>query len=310
MLRTLGAGTFVQAADRRAGENPLMTDSPDTLTSIRQDAPDEATLTLADGEIHVCFDGPRQAPALVLVHGTAASLRSWDPLVPLLAGTHRIIRIDLLGCGLSAAPEGAGYTVADQARRVGEAMDRLGLAGAVLVGHSSGGVVVTALAEQRPELVAGLVLINTGPAMAAYTAPELRITPAQWADASDEHLRLLVAPAFAPGYEVPQALLDEARGMNLGVYAATSLAVHAYLDEQVLPQRLAALGKPLLVLFGEEDRRWRPSSAVEYNLVPGARIEMLPGLGHTPNYEDPPRTAAPLLAFAAGLARATRSDLR
>ncbi|MGC7101023.1 alpha/beta fold hydrolase [Amycolatopsis lurida] len=76
-----------------------------------------------------------------------------------------------------------------------------------------------------------------------------------------------------------------------------SQAVRAYLDERSLPQRLAPLGKPLLVLFGEEDRRWRPSSAGDYRAVPGATVQMLPGVGHSPSLEDPALTAVPLLVF-------------
>jgi pimeloyl-ACP methyl ester carboxylesterase len=72
-----------------------------------------------------------------------------------------------------------------------------------------------------------------------------------------------------------------------------------YVKEQALPSRLAPLGKPLLVIFGEEDRRWRSSSAADYRAVPGARVEMLPALGHTPILEDPARTASCLLAFTA-----------
>lgn len=277
--------------------------SPDDGEALDEKALDETTLLpLDDGEIHVRQEGPRGAPALVLIHGTAASLRTWDPLVPLLTGSHRVIRIDLLGCGRSEAPDGAGYAVGDQARRVGEVMDRLGVRGAVLVGHSSGGMVATAVAEQRPDLVTALVLINTGPAMAAYTAPAIRVTPAQWADLSDEELRRIVGQAFSPGYQVPQAVLDEAREMNLHVFAATSLAASAYLDELALPQRLAGLGRPLLVLFGEDDQRWRPSSAADYRVVPGARIEMLSGVGHSPSIEDPRRAAASVLAFTADLA--------
>jgi pimeloyl-ACP methyl ester carboxylesterase len=65
------------------------------------------------------------------------------------------------------------------------------------------------------------------------------------------------------------------------------------------PPRLARMGKPLLVIFGEDDRRWRSSSAAGYRAVPGATVELLPGVGHSPNLEDPPRTAVPLLAFTA-----------
>jgi pimeloyl-ACP methyl ester carboxylesterase len=53
------------------------------------------------------------------------------------------------------------------------------------------------------------------------------------------------------------------------------------------------------VIFGEDDLRWRSSSAAEYRAIPGATVEMLPGVGHSPNLEDPPRTAVPLLAFTA-----------
>lgn len=286
-----------------------MTDSNDTSPPPEDDEAlsdktldETALLPLDDGEIHVRQEGPREAPALVLIHGTAASLRSWDPMVPLLTESHRVIRIDLLGCGRSAAPHGAGYTVDDQARRVGEVMERLGVRSAILVGHSSGGVVATAVAEQRPDLVAALILINTGPAMAAYTAQEIRITPAQWVDLSDDELRRTIGQAFSPGFQAPQAILDEAREMNLLVLAATSVAVRTYLDERAIPQRLAGLGKPLLVLFGEDDQRWRPSSAADYRVVPGSRIEMLPDVGHTPIVEDPAHTAASLLAFAADLA--------
>jgi pimeloyl-ACP methyl ester carboxylesterase len=260
----------------------------------------ESTPSLDGGEIHVCQDGPRDAPALLLIHGTAASARSWDPMVPLLTGSCLVIRIDLLGCGRSAKPGDASYAVPDQARRVGAALERLSVEHAIVVGHSSGGTFATALAEQRPDLVTAVVLINTGPGMAAYIAgDEAAITPGQWADLTDEQLRQAMSPAFGAGYEIPQPFVDEARGMDFNVFAATSQAVRAYLDERPLPQRLAAVGKPLLVIFGEDDRRWRPSSAADYGAVPGATIKMLPGIGHSPNLEDPPRTAEPLLAFSA-----------
>ena len=120
-------------------------------------------------------------------------------------------------------------------------------------------------------------------------------------DLSDEQLRALLSSAFGPGFEIPQPIVDEFRGVDPRVFAATSRAIRAYLDERALPERLASLGTPLLVLFGEEDRRWRPSSAEDYRAVPGAVIRMLPGVGHSPTIEAPARTAEPLLAFTAEL---------
>jgi pimeloyl-ACP methyl ester carboxylesterase len=261
-------------------------------------ATEGSTLASDDGDIYVCQDGPRQSPALLLIHGSASSSRWWKPMVALLTGSHRVIRIDLLGHGRSAEPADGSYAVPDQARRAGVALDRLGVEHAVVVGHSSGGVVATALAEQRPDLVNALALINTGPSLDAFIAPEsAAIDPAQWPP-TDEQLRRLVTTGFSrAGYQIPDELLDEVRGMTYQTLTATMRATSSYLEQRALPDRLTVLGKPLLVLFGENDRRWRSSSASDYRAVPGAEVVLLPGLGHSPLLEDPPRTAARLLAF-------------
>jgi pimeloyl-ACP methyl ester carboxylesterase len=261
-------------------------------------ATEGSMLSLDDGDIHVCQDGPRHAPALLLIHGSAASARWWNPMVALLTGSHRVIRIDLPGHGRSAEPADRSYAVPDQARRAGLVLDRLGVEHAVVVGHSSGGVVATALAEQRPDLVTALALVNTGPSLDAFIAPEsAAIDPSQWPP-TDEQLRRFASTGFSrAGYRIPQELLDEVRGMTYRTVTATTRATRSYLEQRALPERLAVLGKPLLVLFGEDDRRWRSSSAADYRAVPGAKVELLPGLGHSPLLEDPPRTATLLLAF-------------
>ncbi|WP_030508235.1 alpha/beta fold hydrolase [Microbispora rosea] len=274
---------------------------------VGDETTESSTLSLDDGDIHVCQDGPRDAPALLLIHGSASSTRSWDRLVPLLTGSHRVIRIDLLGHGRSAKPAGPSYTVPDQARRAGEALDRLGVGRAIVAGHSSGGAVATALAERRPDLVTALALVNTGPGMHAFIPSESAvITPSQWPP-TDEQLRRFAGTAFSrAGYRIPQELLDEVRMMTYHTLTATMQGIRDYLEQRALPDRLAVLGRPLLVIFGEDDRRWRSSSAADYRVVPGAEVELLPGLGHSPILEDPERTARSLLAFTA--VHAVRAD--
>ncbi|MEV0196755.1 alpha/beta fold hydrolase [Nonomuraea sp. NPDC050691] len=268
--------------------------------SYVNDGAEGSILPMDDGDIYVCQDGPRDAPALLLMHGSASSTRSWDPMVPLLTGSHRVIRIDLLGHGRSAKPADRSYALPDQARRVGAALDRLGVEHAIVVGHSSGGAVATALTEQRPDLVTALAFINTGPSLAAFIPQEsAAIGPSQWPP-TDEQIRQFASTGFSrPGYEIPRELLDEVRAMTHHTLTATMQATRHYMEQQALPDRLTVLGKPLLVIFGEDDRRWRSSSASDYRAVPGAKVELLPGLGHSPLLEDPPRTAAPLLAFTA-----------
>ncbi|ASF06386.1 hypothetical protein NBRGN_082_00140 [Nocardia brasiliensis NBRC 14402] len=265
--------------------------------TVSEDKSYAESLSLDGGAIHVYQDGPHDAPVLLLIHGTAASAASWEPMVPLLTGSHRVVRIDLPGCGRSAHPADGSYAVPDQARRAAAVLDRLGIERACVIGHSSGGVVATALTEQRPDLVRAVVLIGTGPDMSAYLGQEGGIDPRAWPHITDEQLRQAAASAFAPGYRIPHTLLDQLRDMDLQVFAATSQAVPAYLNERGLPERLAHLGKPLLVLFGEQDQRWRPSAAPEYRVVPGALVVIMPEVGHSPPIEDPTRTARILLSF-------------
>ncbi|MGE7387826.1 alpha/beta fold hydrolase [Streptomyces sp. NPDC004126] len=285
-----------------------MTASDDDLKASGADGADGADATgqhsfllpLDDGDIHVCEDGPRDAPALLLIHGSASSSRSWNPMVPLLSPSHRVIRVDLLGHGRSAKPADRSYALPDQARRAGLVLDRLGVEHAVAVGHSSGGTVATALAEERPDLVTALALVNTGPGLDAFVPSETAaIDPSRWPPA-DEQLRAFASTGVSrAGYRIPDELLDDVRAMTRHTFTATMTATRSYLEQRRLPDRLEVLGKPLLVVFGQDDRRWRSSSASDYRAVPGAQVVLLPGLGHSPLLEDPPRTAAPLLAFTA-----------
>ncbi len=273
------------------------------------DATGNSTLPLDGGKIYVSQDGPRDAPALVLIHGLGASTRWWDRVVPTLATSYRVIRIDLLGHGRSAKPGGGGYATTQQGRRIGQALDLLGVKHAIVVGHSTGGYVATALAEQRGDLVTALALIDTGPRMDAFISDglvgKLVFAPVLgqllWRLRTDGIIRKGLSTAFAPGFKIPQQPVDDTSGMTYHALTATSRASDDYLKQRPLPDRLAGLGKPLLVIFGEQDLRWRSSSAALYRAVAGARVELLPGVGHSPMLEDPQRTAALLLTFTSSV---------
>jgi len=264
-------------------------------------------LPVDGGNIAVAQDGPRDGPALVLIHGLGSSMRSWDPVVPMLATSYRVIRIDLLGHGRSAKPGGDRYAMDQQAHRVGQALDQLGVKHAIVVGHSTGGYVATALTEQRRDLVTAIALIDTGPSLDAFVSSgpvgNLVFAPVAgqllWRIRTDGIVRRGMSSAFAPGFKnIPQALVDDTRGMTYHALTATSHASDDYLNQRPLPDRLTGLGKPLLVIFGEQDQRFPSSSADQYRAVAGARVEFVPGAGHSPMIEDPPRTAALLLTFA------------
>jgi pimeloyl-ACP methyl ester carboxylesterase len=262
-----------------------------------------------DGEhvhgMRMVHDGPREAPPLVLIHGSGASGSSWGPVVPALAGRYHVVRVDLPGHGQS--PPAPSYDVPGQAARLAAALDELGLRPVTVAGHSSGGYVATALAEQRPDLVGSLALISSGPrpdALLPQPVP-LRVLiapplgPLLWRVRSDAMLRRGVTAVCNRPVDVPDDLIAETRAIGYRTFRTVLRHNGAYIAERSVPARLTALDVPVLVIFGAADRRWNPSSAHHYDTVPKARVEQLPGVGHFPMLEAPEETGGLLLDFAA-----------
>ncbi|RII15785.1 Lipase 3 precursor [Streptomyces sp. YIM 130001] len=262
------------------------------------------------GRLHVVEDGPPDAPAVLLIHGLAASTDCWDPVVDALAEKHRVIRVDMLGHGRSSSPA-AGYETVAQAGRIGAALDALGVRRATVIGHSTGGVVATALAQQRPELLNALAVLDMGPSMAAQIPQSLlsRLLLAPfpgrllWRMRSEATVLKAFSTGFTRPVEVPMdAMVGSVLGMTHRAVAGTARATVGFLAQQPLPERLAPLGLPVLVVFGAEDRRWRASSVDEYRHIPDVRVELLPGVGHTPMLEEPATTGRLLAEFAVAAA--------
>jgi pimeloyl-ACP methyl ester carboxylesterase len=255
--------------------------------------------------MHVVHDGPRQAPPLLLIHGSGASGASWGSVVEALAGHHHVIRVDLPGCGQS--PPAPSYDVPEQAGRVAVLLDDLGLRHVTLAGHSSGGYVATALAEQRPDLVGSLALISTGPSLdallpqpfilRALLAPPLG--PLLWPRRSDAMIRKGISATTARPVDIPGDVVADLRNITYRTFREVLRRNAAYVAERSVPGRLAGLGVPVLVIFGAADPRYEPSSAHQYDAVPNARVEMLPGVGHVPILEAPETTSELLLGFMA-----------
>lgn len=266
---------------------------------------DDRLVRLDDGDVHVVENGKLGAPTLLLIQNAAVPIVLWDPVVPSLAGAYHVIRVDLLGRGRSSPA--ARYDVPAQARRVSATLDQLGVNRVTAIGHSSGGLVATALAEQRPDKVAAMALIDVGPSLDAKIPdpPLARLLNAPvagqllWHLKTEATIRKAARSGFTRPVDIPDALIEHMQGMTYQCFAATMRAYRDYLRQQSIPDRLAALGLQVLVIFGTDDHRWRSSSAADYRIVPGARIELLPAVGHTPMMEEPQTTGKLLLEFAA-----------
>ena len=246
-----------------------------------------------------------EGPAIVLIHGLSAAMDWWDPIIPTLAATHRVIAVDLIGHGGTEAPE-AGYEIERHAALVSDLMAQLGVAEATIVGHSLGGQVATALAETYPGLVARLVIMNTPAADVGFDLGErileMPVVGQLLAElVTDEMVRRLLEPMFAPGVPVPDALVADARQLTFTALQQTQAAGEAYRTAMPIHVRIGRLVEPppTLVILSELDQIVPLTDTALYATVPAIRVRVLPGIGHSPMIEAPAETAALIAAFIA-----------
>ncbi len=280
----------------------------------------------SSGTLQVLEEGDPEGSPVVLLHGATESMHWFEELGPLLGANHRVLRVDLLGHGGSDKP-GAGYAIADQASAVAEALAKLDVAGATVVGNSLGGSVATGLAEQSPDLVAGIVILDQAP-NDSYSELPWAVELSDWpilgpalSRASDVAPDSVVLDgyqdAFAPdfniasGFENPDQPVDDLREMTYTAFVDIDEADTDYTDARALDDRLSAIEVPLLVVFGAEDQIYDAEEAIRpYEDIAGVRTELLEGVGHSPNVEAPEETAALIEAFIARTVAAQRAERR
>ncbi len=252
--------------------------------------------------------GPRDGSPIVLIHCFSCAINWWDGMMPLLDKAHRVIAVDLLGHGGSEKP-GSGYSIPDQANLVAQALARLGVSHATVVGHSLGGGVAVALAEQSPDLVARLVIIDSRASPeeggGLGTLANLPFVPiigqALWRVKPDFSIRKGLEVAFAPGFDVPDEFVEDVRRMTYTSYKQSHEALDDYASEESLADRIAATKKPLLVIMGAEDQIIEDpnaAAAAYQKAVPLAFTNVIEGVGHSPNVEEPNLTSELVLGFA------------
>lgn len=122
-----------------------------------------------------------------------------------------------------------------------------------------------------------------------------------WRLRTEASVRKAVRTGFTRPVDIPDAFVEHALEMTHRDFVGAMRGPLTYLGQRSLPDRLTKLGIPLLVIFGTEDQRWRSSLASAYQTVPGARVELLPGAGHSPMLEDPQTTGKLLLDFASAV---------
>jgi pimeloyl-ACP methyl ester carboxylesterase len=264
---------------------------------------------LPDGDLQVAEHGPRDGSPIVLIHCFSCAMNWWDGMVPLLERDHRVLTVDLLGHGGSEKPD-SGYNPPNQAKVVAEVLDRLDVSDATVVGHSLGGSVTVALSEQDPQLVGRAVIIDMPPdnsygdlGFIAGLAFQPLIGPALWRIKPDFSVRDGLGVAFAPGFDVPDAFVEDVKRMTYSSYDDSPSGVDDFLNEESLDQRMAGAGQPLMVLMGAKEQIVNdPQRALDQYAEgdPGTETHLIEGAGHSPNVERPALTAKLVEQFSAG----------
>ena len=264
-----------------------------------------------DGQlVHYRDEGPKHGGVpIVLIHGTSASLHTWDGWAQALRAQRRVIRLDLPGFGLTGPFTGtwAGqdYTSTNDARFVLAVLDHLGVQRFAIAGNSLGGEVAWRIAAAAPQRVAALVLVDA----AGYPIQDASI-PLGWQFARlpilgglAEHLlpRPMIVQGLTAVYgdpaKITEPLVDRYFDLTLraGNRAALVQRARSWTSDQGV-QQVTGVGAPTLILWG--GRIIVPATARRFAKdIPGSLVQVFDDLGHVPHEEDPARTVAPVQAF-------------
>ncbi|HEY7719616.1 MAG TPA: alpha/beta hydrolase [Pedococcus sp.] len=276
-----------------------------------------------DGPVHYLdFGGPADGPLLLLVHGLGGSVLSWSAVAPTLARTARVVAVDLAGFGRT---EGLGRStsVHDNTRLLVRFVDEVCRQPVVLVGNSMGGLIALLLSAQRPDLLAGLVLIDPALPVGPTARPDPLVTllfgmyavPAvgrlvmerrRSLISAEQQARAVLRLCTVDPHRVDRAVLEQhlhlARereafaDIDAELVAAARSLVFVIARRRWLGRVMRGVTVPVLLLHGSRDRLV-PLAAARATAAanPTWRFEVARDVGHVPQLEAPEWTLGHLL---------------
>jgi pimeloyl-ACP methyl ester carboxylesterase len=255
--------------------------------------------------VHLRDEGPRDAMPIVLLHGSNADLHTWQQWTDRLKSRYRVIRFDQRGHGLTGADSAGDYSRAAFAADVDRVADKLGLERFVLAGNSMGGGIALDYALSHPDRLAGLVLVDAaGAPLVEKAKGNIGFTIARTPVVG--RLMGQITPRWLVEKSLRQSVSNEAivtpamvdRYWELLRYPgnrAATMERFSTAPRPFAPDALSRLRVPTLIIWGAQDPLI-PQSSGQWlaDHIPGAQIEVLPGIGHIPMEEAPDASVAVL----------------
>ncbi|MBF6596403.1 MAG: alpha/beta fold hydrolase [Thermaceae bacterium] len=243
-----------------------------------------------------------EQPILIFANGIFQQVEAWQPLIPMLEGS-RVLRYDMRGQGRSSVPEGA-YTPQLHADDLQALVQALDISSYHLLGLSNGGIVAQVLASRQPPGLQKLILLCT----TARLDPLIRAKVESWRLALEwagtvGRLQVALPWIWGRAYlethpEVAGTASLEQMGLAAPSLAAQQNLLAGFLTLGDLRPQLANIVVPTLVLSGQEDLLFPPCYGQEIaDAIPGAHLELLPGVGHVVVVEDTPGLAQAIRSF-------------
>jgi len=293
--------------------------TPDTdLAAMTEKYANDASQFVENAEglrVHYRDQGNPDGAPIVLVHGTSASLHTWEPLAKRLGGQYRIITYTQPGHGLTGPHPRDDYSFAGMAEALDLVTEELGLDRFTLGGNSMGGWVAWRYALANPGRVDALVLLDASgmPLREGEEEPPLNLgfkllgTPAGRMLMQQYTPRSLVAKSARQSVSV-QSVMDEAavdRYWELLRLPGNrkAAALRAMADREMdYADQVSEISAPSLILWGAEDQLIFASAATSFDeRLTNSQTVIYQGVGHIPMEEVPDKTARDIDAFLASV---------
>ena len=229
---------------------------------------------------------------IVLLHGFGLNRKIWREVAETYLSPHRVILPDVRGHGESEATEGA-YPMALLAEDIQKLLDFFEIEKAAVCGHSMGGYITLAFADNYPERLAGLGLITT---RAESDSAEKRAGRYQIAEDVRENGAIVLAESLAPKLTKDEVIQQQSYKMLLDANPLGIIGVSQGIAERTDRRKLLSqIRVPALVIAGDQDQIIEVEDAKQMaNTIPRARFHLVSGAGHMPMMENPKEFAAGL----------------